>query len=236
MISAMLEPLSEPALADATFAKFVGERLWLDFVNSDRALRPDRLLRVRNHGTNGNAIGSSDALDSFDGYLAWLRAARMLDAERADAMLKRARQQPTGASAALHEARRLRNVLRALAERGFVNGVRAEEVAISEINRILGRSAGSRRIEARSDGGFVRNFVTVGDVFAGLLVPVIESAADALVQDDLRRVHRCASQRCGRVFFDASRNGRRRWCEMATCGNRAKAARHRQKVKVELHR
>ena len=80
-------------------------------------------------------------------------------------------------------------------------------------------------------GAFVRSFVTVGDVFAGLLVPVIESAADALVQGELPRVHRCANPRCNRVFFDASRNGKRRWCEMATCGNRAKAARHRQKVR-----
>ena len=85
-----------------------------------------------------------------------------------------------------------------------------------------------RGIAAR---GFVRNFVTVGDVFAGLLIPVVESAADALVSGELLRVRRCADARCARVFYDASRNGKRRWCEMATCGNRAKAARHRQKVR-----
>jgi predicted RNA-binding Zn ribbon-like protein len=159
-------------------------------------------------------------------------------------MARRAQQQPTGASAALHEARRLRNVLRALAERGGASASRdgrvggregedrAMQVAIAEINRVLGRSAGTRRVEPRADGGFVRNFVTVGDVFAGLLTPVIESAADALVNGELARVHRCADPRCGRVFFDSSRNGKRRWCEMATCGNRAKAARHRRKVRT----
>ena len=203
----------------AAFARLVGERLWLDFVNSDRAV-------------NGPAK-SADALDDFDTYVGWLGAARVLDHERAAAMLRRAQQQPTAATAALHEARRLRNVLRTLAENGSAGDERAEGVALSEINRILGRSAGSRRVEPRSDGGFVRSFVTVGDVFAGLLVPVIESAADALVHDELRRVHRCAAPRCGRVFYDASRNGKRRWCEMATCGNRAKAARHRRKVRLE---
>jgi predicted RNA-binding Zn ribbon-like protein len=201
------------------FARFVGERLWLDFVNSDRAAA--RYAR------------SADALDDFETYIGWLGAARVLDTERATALLRRAQQQPTAATAALHEARRLRNVLRALAEQGAGTDRRAEEAAVSEINRILGRSAGSRRVEPRSDGGFVRSFVTVGDVFAGLLVSVIESAADALVQDELPRVHRCASPKCGRVFFDASRNGKRRWCEMATCGNRAKAARHRQKVRLD---
>ena len=200
------------------FTRFVGERLWLDFVNSDQSVR--------------DSVSHPDALDAFESYIGWLRAARVLDDERATAMLRRALQQPTAASAALHEARRLRNVLRALAEHSGIPGGRAEETAISEINRILGRSAGSRRVESRSDGGFVRSFVTVGDVFAGLLVPVIESAADALVKEELPRVHRCASPRCSRVFFDASRNGKRRWCDMSSCGNRAKAARHRQKLKI----
>ena len=54
-----------------------------------------------------------------------------------------------------------------------------------------------------------------------------------LVDGELPRVHRCANHRCVRVFYDASRNGKRRWCEMATCGNRAKAARHRRKLKLE---
>lgn len=219
-MSTALLPSEFEALASTTeFARFVGERLWLDFVNSDQAVR--------------ESSDFVDALDAFESYVSWLRASRVLDAERATAMLRRAQQQPTAASAALHEARRLRNVLRGLAEHSGIPSGRAEEAAISEINRILGRSAGSRRVETRSDGGFVRSFVTVGDVFAGLLVPVIESAADALVQEELPRVHRCANPRCSRVFFDASRNGKRRWCEMSSCGNRAKAARHRQKARLQ---
>lgn len=196
---------------------FVGERLWLDFVNSDDS-------------THARGEARSDALDAFERFVSWLSGARVLDEERAVAMLRRAQQQPTGSSAALHEARRLRNVLRALAERGDAPQERATQTAIGEINRILGRSAGSRRVEPRSDGGFVRNFVTTGDVFAGLMIPIIESAADALVAGELQRVRRCADPRCARVFYDGSRNGKRRWCDMKTCGNRAKAARHRKKV------
>lgn len=199
---------------------FIGERLWLDFVNTDDSAHSRKGARV-------------DALDSFEGFVHWLGAARLLDDERATAMVRRAQQQPTGASAALHEARRTRNVLRALAERGALPADRTTEAAILEINRVLGRSAGTRRIEARTGGGFARNFVTAGDVFSGLLIPVIESAADALVNGELARVRRCADPRCARVFFDGSRNGKRRWCEMATCGNRAKAARHRRKLKIE---
>jgi len=41
----------------------------------------------------------------------------------------------------------------------------------------------------------------------------------------------CANDRCRWVFYDRSRPGSRRWCEMSSCGNRAKAARHRARVR-----
>ncbi|MBX9462577.1 MAG: CGNR zinc finger domain-containing protein [Aquamicrobium sp.] len=42
------------------------------------------------------------------------------------------------------------------------------------------------------------------------------------------RLHACP--RCGWLFFDKSRGGKRRWCSMQTCGNREKASRHKAKV------
>ena len=189
----------------------VAERLWLDFVNTDAV------------------AGGTDALHDFDRFVRWLEAAEVLDAERAATMHRRAQQQPTGALAVLGDARRVRAVLRVMAERGVVSA-EARLDALIEINRVLGRSAGTRRVELYDDGTFARTFVPVGDAFAGLLIPVVESAADALILGELTRVRRCADQRCGRVFQDETKNGRRRWCDMATCGNRAKAARHRMKL------
>ncbi|MFF4367421.1 CGNR zinc finger domain-containing protein [Streptomyces sp. NPDC001594] len=40
------------------------------------------------------------------------------------------------------------------------------------------------------------------------------------------RIRKCASETCILHFHDTSRNGTRRWCSMAVCGNRAKASRH----------
>lgn len=207
--------LSAPiALADVrehhSFA-FVAERLWLDFVNTDTGAR------------------GTDPLHEFGRFASWLDAAHVLDAERAATMQRRALQQPAGALAVLADARRVRSVLRALAERGLVIA-EARLDALGEINRVLGRSAGTRRVELRPDGTFARSFVPVGDAFAGFLIPIVESAADALILAELPRVRRCADPRCGRVFQDETKNGRRRWCDMATCGNRAKAARHRMKL------
>lgn len=203
---------ARPATERSPFV-FVGERLWLDFVNCEHGLR------------------RSDALRDFESLVRWLETALVLDGERGNGIRRRAQQQPAGAAAALVDARRVRGALRSLAERG-PSSERVREDALAEINRVLGRSAGTRRVELRGDGTFMRSFVPVGDAFAGLVIPVVESAADALILGELNRVRRCADPRCQRVFFDNTKNGRRRWCDMATCGNRAKAARHREKVKA----
>jgi predicted RNA-binding Zn ribbon-like protein len=199
---------------------FVGDRLWLDFVNTDDVRRSPPPARP--------GAQRVDLLTDFDALVRWLESAGALDPERAAGMRRRAWQQPAGAGAALLEARRVRASLRALAERGTAVG-QVRQDALGEINRVLGRSAGTRRVEQRDDGTFVRSFVPIGDAFAGLLIPVVESAADALILGELPRVRRCADGRCQRVFYDGTKNGRRRWCDMATCGNRAKAARHRRK-------
>ena len=48
----------------------------------------------------------------------------------------------------------------------------------------------------------------------------------AIFGHDGRLVRRCANPACVLLFLDISKSGRRRWCDMATCGNRAKAAAH----------
>ncbi len=202
-----------PAATDRRGFLFVGERLWLDFVNSETGLR------------------NRDALRDFETLVRWLEVASVLDGERAGNIRRRAEQQPAGAAAALIDAKRVRAALRVLAERGMVSE-RIRMDCLNEINRVLGRSAGTRRVDQRPDGTFMRSFVPVGDAFAGLVIPIVESAADALISGELVRVRRCGDGRCQRVFFDTTKNGRRRWCDMATCGNRAKAARHREKVRL----
>ena len=193
------------------------ERLWIHFVNTDAAAQG----------------AGEDLLRDFDALVAWLQERGGVDDERAGGVRRRALLQPAAAAATLVEARRVRAALRALAERGrLIDKVRDD--AVAEINRVLGRSAGTRRLEPLPGGGFTRTFVPTGDAFAGLMIPIVESAADSLLEEELPRVRRCADPRCHRVYLDATKNGLRRWCDMGTCGNRAKAARHRARLAPTL--
>jgi predicted RNA-binding Zn ribbon-like protein len=54
----------------------------------------------------------------------------------------------------------------------------------------------------------------------------IASAVLDIFHHDRDLVRRCANPACVLLFLDISKSGRRRWCDMAVCGNRAKAAAH----------
>ena len=50
-------------------------------------------------------------------------------------------------------------------------------------------------------------------------------------------VRQCAAPDCALFFVDRSPSGRKRWCEMKTCGNRVKSLRYYHKTgKKERHK
>jgi predicted RNA-binding Zn ribbon-like protein len=55
--------------------------------------------------------------------------------------------------------------------------------------------------------------------------------ADLLAVPSFDRLRECQGERCGWLFIDSSKSGRRRWCTMEDCGNRAKARRYYQRHK-----
>jgi predicted RNA-binding Zn ribbon-like protein len=61
---------------------------------------------------------------------------------------------------------------------------------------------------------------------AELLASVLWSAADLVVAVRPGSIRQCANDPCRWLFLDESRNAARRWCDMGSCGNRAKARRH----------
>jgi predicted RNA-binding Zn ribbon-like protein len=60
-----------------------------------------------------------------------------------------------------------------------------------------------------------------------LLHPVAEAAADLICNEDFRLIRACEGHACTLLFLDRTKSHARRWCSMAVCGNRAKAAAHR---------
>jgi predicted RNA-binding Zn ribbon-like protein len=74
----------------------------------------------------------------------------------------------------------------------------------------------------------------VGDPIDDALARIVEPIAREVSGDQRDRLRICANDRCRWAFYDSSRTGVRRWCDMATCGNRAKAARHRARARSHV--
>lgn len=81
----------------------------------------------------------------------------------------------------------------------------------------------------RERGSYAWDVDVRSETALALLAPVLWSTGDLLAGPRLDRVRRCANPECGWLFLDDSRAGRRRWCSMQSCGNRAKARRHYHK-------
>jgi predicted RNA-binding Zn ribbon-like protein len=64
-----------------------------------------------------------------------------------------------------------------------------------------------------------------------LLMPIAEALARLVCDEDFKMVKACEGPACTLLFADHTRGHARRWCSMAICGNRAKVAAHRKRVK-----
>jgi len=69
--------------------------------------------------------------------------------------------------------------------------------------------------------------IPVGDSTDAILSLVAFDALKLLASEELLTIRRCANPDCVLLFMDSS--GRRKWCSMKICGNRAKVARHEEK-------
>jgi predicted RNA-binding Zn ribbon-like protein len=112
------------------------------------------------------------------------------------------------------KARQLREAREAM--RAFL----LDRAAIDELNAVLSR--GAERPVLSGDG--VDREI---DAAAAWQVPwLCATALVELVDARADRIRECANPDCVLWFLDTSRPGTRRWCSMASCGNRDKAIRH----------
>ncbi len=201
--------------ADRPDFQFLAGNACLDFLNT----RP--LLR-------GAAV---EQIEGFEDFARWLIRAGRLDARAGAEALKRWGEGPEGARIA-ERARSFRETLRHMAE-GIVKGRGISTEGLAAINFILAENDGSLRLE-RQGPGFRTRFASRPTQPIALLGAVAEAAAELLSNGDQRLIRRCGNPDCVLFFYDSTRNHRRQWCAMGTCGNlmkvRAFRKRHRKRI------
>ena len=174
-----------------------------------------------------------DWIGNGEGLLDWLEQARMVPHETLEAL--RAQYAQADFDAIATQARTLREWFRAFVrERKGQPLSPADLRALEPLNRFLERDEQHGELVARAAGGassFELRATRRHKTPESLLMPIAEALAKLVCDEDFTHVKACEGPRCTLLFADHTRGHARRWCSMAICGNRAKVAAHRKRLK-----
>lgn len=206
----------------APMFEFTGNHLCLDFCNTvhDRTTEPREMLNC------------------YENLLAWGEQARLVTPLEAAALCTAASQQSAKAEMVRQRAIQVREALYRIF-RAIAGGEAVAPSDLDTMNAELARSMAQACIVQREQG-FVRDWRAENAALDFILWPVMSLAADLLTSEQREWVRVCAADDCSWLFLDSSKNHSRRWCDMKSCGNRAKARRHYQQKKqpqsIEMRR
>ena len=160
--------------------------------------------------------------------VSWFQHHALLHSETAASLVAEMATDKESAERLLMRVRKTRAALRELLDAAVDRRPPADS-AMREVNRAL-RATYVIELVPAADGVSL-DHRHEGDPVSGALARLSEAIARELTQDDKERLRVCANDECRWVFRDNSPAGRRKWCDMSSCGNRAKAARHRERQK-----
>ncbi|WP_456785531.1 CGNR zinc finger domain-containing protein [Bradyrhizobium sp. USDA 4516] len=200
---------------------FIADSLGIDFINSI-ATPVDTPV---------------DWIGDGDGLLRWLAQAQLVPPDVLDELKARATSGELDDVAG--QARDLREWFR-----GFVRKHMGRPLApralkeIEPLNRLLESDQAFSRIVAHrhkdGDGGhdgFALERTRRWRSAETLLLPIGEAMARVVCEESFSDIKACEGPACTLMFADHTRARARRWCSMAICGNRAKQAAHRSRMK-----
>lgn len=102
----------------------------------------------------------------------------------------------------------LRSILRPV----FLSGIQTRDIRLEEYLHTL-----------KTDGANLVDTLRRQPILSLIAVSALSILSDAR---EIQRVKKCPGIDCGWLFIDETKNARRKWCIMETCGNRAKASRN----------
>jgi len=211
--------IRESLVPDRQPAFFIADSLGLDFLNSV-ATPVDAPV---------------DWLDSGDGLVAWLAQAELIPTDALKALAAQAA--PRELDKIAEQARAWREWFRAFVGKHMGRSLTPEAIHdLKPLNELLARDEKFSQVAERRDSSGARFELETMRRWRSpesLLLPIAEALARCVCDEDFANIRACEGHRCTLIFADHTRRRARRWCSMAMCGNRAKQAAHRHRLKAE---
>ncbi len=145
--------------------------------------------------------------------------------------------EPLASGVLLEQAKALRSLARALIlarkQRDGGEVAEAPNMAdapdIAALNQYLQHFYTVPQLRTDADGKLQLGRSPRLSSLGSLLGPVAEAVAQLLAEGDFSLVRQCEHPDCILWFYDRTKAHKRRWCSMALCGNRHKAAQFRKR-------
>ncbi len=191
-----------------------GGVLCLDFVNTI----PDRY-----DGTD------RDNLVDFSDLIYWARKAKVIDTARYQWLEKEVARDPRKGMRSFATAIELRSLIYSVFS-PLTHGKRIKPADLATFNKLSAHYLSLLRV-SESKSGFTEQWDFGEYQLYAITAPIVKSARDLLLSGKLDRLKECPS--CGWLFFDSTKNGKRKWCSMEDCGSNAKALDYYYRKKKE---
>ena len=208
-----MEQMTPKARPPVSFG-FAGGQVCLDFANTVGGLR--------------GAV-AEDSLTSYADLVAWSQQAGLLSESIAGALLAAAANAPGEADATLERACALREAIYGVFSARVSGTPTAADLEV--LNREIEQGMSGAHLVAAT-AGFSWAWRVDEHTFDHMLGTIARSAATLLTSAEVGLVRQCASEACGWLFLDTTKNHRRQWCSMTGCGNKARVRRHRQRKRI----
>jgi predicted RNA-binding Zn ribbon-like protein len=213
-----VEPI--PVSGRAGSVDLVAGVLCLDFVNTiDPRVVTDDGTIPRNY------------LTSYHELIAWGQHTEILSASQGQRLLKEAPHHPEDVQQTLEQAMMLRETIYKI----FFAISQHHEVssdALETLKNVYAQAIHHADLSAVEEGfGFLWHHQPPD--FMSPLWPIALSAMELLLRGERQRIKECpsASEGCGWLFYDTSKNNSRRWCSMRTCGMQSKDRRRGKRMR-----
>jgi predicted RNA-binding Zn ribbon-like protein len=217
---------ADSAMTDSTNElpyRWSGGHPALDFTNTVAWDAPDDGTEV------DRPIPRYERLTSYERLVDWSVHGGLISAHTGEALTSEATRRPDDAARVLERAAALREAIHRLFMARARGGLATAD-ALEALNEAY-REGSARRVLVDGPDGFALAWQDDEACLEAPLWPIALAAAHLLASDAAEHVRACAGKPCGFLFLDTSRGHRRRWCDMADCGNLAKARRHRARAR-----
>jgi predicted RNA-binding Zn ribbon-like protein len=174
-----------------------------------------------------------DWIATGDGFLNWLAQANLVPHEALDAIKRAAK--PGELDKVAEQARDLREWFRSFVRKHMGQKLRPRALReLETLNRLLERDETFRqivRVHGKENDHLELRAMRRWRSPQSLLLPIGEALAKFICEESFADVKACHGASCTLMFVDHTQRKARRWCSMAICGNRAKQAAHRDRLK-----